>query len=500
MKLRSYQEDALVKMRASIAKGNKRIVMYLATGGGKSRIAAEVINLAAEKGKRAAFLVNRKGLVHQFSKTLHKLGIRHDVAQGENTWITGQPVLVGTIQTVARRGLIDTDIIIIDEGHAAPGSKEYRDLIFQFKDKVVIAITATPFSKGMAKPHSELDGQPLFQDLVVVATIKSLIKQNYLVDCDIFSPSEPDLSGVKLQKNTFGEMDYSEKELGKAVDKVDLIGDIVHHWLRLAGGKQTVVFATNISHSKHIVEQFQAAGVRAEHVDGYMDDRERDPIIKRFETGETVVLSNVAVLREGFDVPAASVMILARPTRSLIAWVQMVGRVLRPAEGKKKALVLDHSGSVLKLGYPTEDLPLKLDDGAVSAAKKAQKEKEEPKEIKCPKCNYIKKTFVCGHCGHAPEQKHGVVHADGELKAAPRKKMLTADKARLFAELKYIAQSRGWSDGRLAHCFRDIAGTWPNAYKQAEPVHPRHETISMVQALAIRYAKGMQKAGENHAR
>jgi superfamily II DNA or RNA helicase len=499
VKLRPYQEEALVKMRASIAKGNRRIVMYLATGGGKSRIAAEVINLAAEKGKRVAFLVNRKGLVHQFSRTLDKLGIRHDVAQGENTWITGKPILVGTIQTVARRGLYDTDIIIVDEGHAVPGSKEYRDLIFQFKDKVIISITATPFAKGMAKPYAELDGQPLFQDLVVVATIKSLIKQGYLVDCDIFSPSEPDLAGVKMQKNAFGEMDYSEKELGKAVDKVDLIGDIVSHWKRLAGGKKTVVFATNISHSKHIVEQFQAAGVKAEHVDGYMLDEDRDQIMHRFSSGVTSIISNVAVLREGFDVPACQVMILARPTCSLTAYIQMCGRTLRPYEGKDKALILDHSGSVLKLGYPTEDLPLKLDDGSVSAAKKAQKEKEEPKEMKCPKCNYIKKTFVCSHCGYAPEQKHGVVHADGELKAAPRKKMLTADKARLYAELKYIAQARGWSDGRLAHCFRDIAGTWPNAYKQAEPVHPRHETISMVQSLAIRYAKGMQK-GVSHAR
>lgn len=90
-------------------------------------------------------------------------------------------------------------------------------------------------------------------------------------------------------------------------------------------------------------------------------------------------------------------------------------------------------------------------------------------------------------------------HADGELQIVPKgRKMLSTDKARLYSELKYIAQARKWSDGRLANVFRDIAGTWPNAYKGVDPVHPRSETISMVQALTIRYVKGMQKR-DSHA-
>jgi len=495
MRLREYQENGILLVKDEMRKGNKRIVLYAPTGAGKSAMASAILKMAMAKGKKVAFLVNRKALVHQFSLSLDRQGIKHGVIQGQNTWGLDKSVLVCTIQTVARRGLSDVDFVIIDEGHAVPGSKEYREFIFGLGGKPVISLTATPFAKGMAKAHPELGNQPLFQSLVVVSTIKELIKQGYLVDCDIFSPSEPDLNGVKMQKNAFGETDYSEKELGAAVDKPDLIGDIVSHWLKLGKGKQTVVFATNISHSKHIVDQFVAAGVRAEHIDGYMEDHERDPIAKRFESGETTVISNVSVLKEGWDVPACEVMVLARPTRSLTVWIQMAGRILRPAEGKERALILDHSGSVHRMGYPTEDLPLELCDGSEKSVKKA-KVKEERKEMKCPKCSFIKKTFVCGNCGHKPEQEHGVIHANGELKAVEKKVMGTAEKERLYAELLRLAEKRGWTQGRLSNVFRDLSGVWPNKYRNVESRAPSSATIAAVQHLSIRFAKSK---GANHA-
>jgi superfamily II DNA or RNA helicase len=483
MILRDYQKNGIALVKASMRKGNKRIVLYSPTG---SAMAMAIIQMALEKNSRVAFLVNRKALVHQFSLALDRLGVRHDVAQGVNTWMNGRPVLVATIQTIARRGLADVDFVIIDEAHGVPGSKEYRELIFSLGGKPVIGLTATPFSKGMAKPYPELNG-PLFQDLIVVSTIKKLIAQGFLVDCDIFSPSEPDLKGIKLQKNSFGEMDYSEKELGKAVDKPDLIGDIVKHWIRLGKGKQTVVFATNISHSRHIVDQFCAAGVKAEHIDGYMEDEERDGIAKRFEKGDTTVISNVAVLREGWDVPACEVMILARPTRSLTTWIQMAGRVIRPSEGKGRALILDHSGSVHRMGYPTDDLPLELCDGSAKLAKK-----QAPKEVtesKCPKCHYVKKTFVCGNCGHAPTIEHGVKHAAGELKAVEKKKAYSHDeKQQIWSSALGLAAMRGRSQGWASHLYRSMTGVWPRGLVD-EACHPSEKVKNMATRNAIAYAR-----------
>ena len=486
--LREYQISGIGQLRESLRRGNKRIVFYLATGGGKSVVATAIVKMARDKGKRVAFLVNRTGLVHQFSKHLTKAGIQHGILQSTNTHGIDRPVIVGTIQTAASRGLPDVDMIIIDEVHSAAGSKDYKNLIFKFKGIPVVGLSATPFSHGMAKRYDELDGEPLFQDIVVASTIRELIDQGFLVDCEIFAPSEPDLKGVRMQKNPFGEMDYSERDLGVAVDKPELIGDIVKNWFQLARGKKTVVFATNIAHSQHIVEQFQAVGIKAEHIDGYMTLDERDPIAKRFEQNETMILSNVAVLKEGWDVPDCEIMILARPTRSLIAWVQMVGRVLRPHTGKQVALVIDHSGTVHRLGYPTCDLPLELCDGSKVSVEKKQA-KEKPKERKCPKCHFVKKVHTCPKCGFTPEKINDVVIEDGELKAV--QKFSKQDKQNLYSELLCYAKSKGYKNGWASNQYRSKTGVWPRSLHEGHK-QPSQETMNWITHQAIKYANRKQ--------
>jgi DNA repair protein RadD len=224
----------------------------------------------------------------------------------------------------------------------------------------------------------------LFEDLVIGATVADLIADDYLVDCDIYAPSEPDMKGVRSSKSIDGETDFRQSDLAKAVDKPSLIGDIRDHWFRLARGKQTAVFATDIAHSKHIVETFQAADVTAEHIDYRMTDDERAAILERFANGATTVLSNCALLSEGWDCPTAEVMVLARPTRSLIRYIQMAGRVLRPAPGKERALLLDHSGSTARLGHPCDDLPLALDDGKprTSGSKSTERRESLPTKVR----------------------------------------------------------------------------------------------------------------------
>jgi superfamily II DNA or RNA helicase len=179
---------------------------------------------------------------------------------------------VASIDTVHVRGLPpDAGLLIIDECHGVAGSAKYKQMLFKYNALPVIGLTATPFAAGMGKHYDKLDG-PLFQALVVGATIGDLIAGGYLVDCDIYAPSEPDLKNVKSSKGIDGLLDYSQRDLEEATDKPDLIGDILTHWRKLANGKQTVVFASGIPHSKHIVETFQAAGIGAEHIDYHADD------------------------------------------------------------------------------------------------------------------------------------------------------------------------------------------------------------------------------------
>lgn len=467
VQLRPYQDGALQNIRSALARGARRVMLYSPTGSGKTEMGFGMISGALAKGRRVMFIANRKELVAQASRRLTAAGIHHGVLQAENTRSLDARVLVCSIDTVHRRGLPDdVGLILIDEAHAVAGSVKYRELLFKYNLVPVVGLSATPFAPGLGKHYDKLRG-PLFEVLVEATTISGLIELGFLVDCDVFAPADPDLTGVKTQRGMGGELDYNADQLAEAIDKPALVGDIVQHWRKLAAGKQTVVFATNIAHSQHIVAEFQRVGVAAEHIDYHHDDDERAAILDRFKHGETMVLSNVGLLAEGWDCPAVEVMILARPTKSLIRYVQMVGRVLRPAAGKTKALLLDHSGTVLHLGFATDDLPLELDDGKANTSGKSKQERKKPEPKPCPKCKFVRDAGVhaCPKCGFEPQRQSDVEVADGELVRIDRKKKKPAaghfEKAATFAGLLHIADERGYSHGWASHKFREIFGVWP---------------------------------------
>jgi superfamily II DNA or RNA helicase len=517
MELRPFQEDAIQQCREVLASGLKRVVLYAPTGAGKSVIAEALTNLSLGKGKRVAIIANRVQLVKQMAERFDASGIRYGILQGDNTANIHLPVVICSINTVEKRGLPDCDVIIIDEGHACAGSKMYRELIFQRNNVPVIALTATPFSKGMAKTYKELDGESLFQSMVIAETIKGLIGLGFLVDCEIYAPSEPDLTGVKLSRNSFGEYDYSDKskEFAEAVDKPHLVGEIVTHWHRLAEGKPTICFATSIAHSNHIVNKFKSSGVLAEHIDCYMQEEEKEQILKRFKAGEFTVLSNCSLLAEGFDYPACEVMILARPTKSLIRYIQMVGRILRPFHGKDRGLLLDHSGSVHKLGFPTDDLPLFLNDGTPQVSEKKKPEEELPK--KCSKCDFMKppKVSVCPKCGHKAERQNEVVTVDGELKQIKAvDKYPKEEKLLFYAELHLYMRRKEFSIGWLNRTYNAKFGTFPvndnpgikigglrtygeNIHlKKWQELNIRKSTLDFIKHRNIAYAKSKHKISD----
>jgi len=499
--LRPYQLDAEHETRLALAGGLKRVALYLPTGGGKTLTATSIITKAVAKGRKVVFLANRKQLIQQTSAVLSRYGIAHGILQADNTRNLDAQVLVASIDTVHVRGLPDdVGLLIIDECHGVAGSEKYRKLLATYNNVPVVGLTATPFAAGLGRHYNELGGA-LFQELVVGATIADLIADGYLVDCDIFAPSEPDLKGVKSSKGIDGLLDYNQTDLEEAADKPELIGDIVSHWVKLARGKQSVVFATSIAHSKHIVEQFQAAGVRAEHIDYWADDDERAAILGRFAHGETTVLSNVALLSEGWDCPACEVMILARPTRSLIRFIQMVGRVLRPADGKTRALLLDHSGSTARLGHPGDDLPLELDDGKLKASAREKKERTEPLPKACPSCSFMKpaKVHACPKCGFEPERQSDVLVGDGELVKVDRKKPIKRETGQwIYSQLLGYAESKGYKSGWAFHKYFEFTGKEARGLRQVGAV-PTPEILGWIKSRQIAGWKGMQKRGGDHA-
>ena len=502
--LRPYQE-AVVSTVRDVLRYVRRPMIYLPTGGGKTRVATAITQLTlAKSAGRVIVLANRKQLVHQFAAALRTAGLDVGILQGDKTTGLHNRVIVASIDTVHARGCIfeDVALFIIDEAHGVAGSEKYRALLFRYNRVPVIGLSATPFARGLGKPYPEFGGKPLFEELVVGATVQGLVDDGYLTDLEIYCPSKPDMTGAKSVRTAEGEMDFRQADIDEAADKPELVGDIIRHWLKLAGGVKTIVFASSIAHSKHIVEQFRATGVTAEHLDCYMDDDTRAGILERFGRGEFTVLSNVALLSEGFDVPDTACMILARPTKSLTRFLQMVGRVLRPAPGKTHALLLDHSGSVERIGHPFDDLPLELCDGSPNKAGRQEREKPEPKP--CPSCKFIKPagTHECPKCGFKPERKNDIEMRDGELQRFDRKAKKPAApdrKQHVYSQLLQVARNKGYSSGWVSHKYRAMFDVWPRNMREV-PATPSAELLSWLKSQQIAFAKAREKQqeGGNH--
>src|SRR5262249_13853013 len=144
----------------------------------------------------------------------------------------------------------------------------------------------------------------------------------------VYAPIDPDLKGITIRQG-----DWAEGELADRMDRPQLVGDIIVHWLRHAEHRRTIAFACSVGHSLHIRDEFVKAGIRCEHLDGDTPTDERDAILARLASGKTEVVVNCMVLTEGFDCPDVGCITLARPTRRMGLFRQMIGRGLRPADG-----------------------------------------------------------------------------------------------------------------------------------------------------------------------
>lgn len=493
-KLRDYQEHLVAGCRNAM-RTCKRLVAYLPTGGGKTAVGTAIIQMAIEKGKRVAFICNRVQLIQQTSDAFDQAGIAHGILQGANTRGLDSDVLVCSIQTIRARGGLpeNIDLLIIDECHGCAGTEEYQNIM---QGRFVIGLTATPYQKGLGRNIAKLGG-PLFETVVVGANMRDLQERKWLVEADVWAPADPDLSDVKTVAG-----DYKEDQLAQAMDKPQLIGDIVSHWFKLAAGKQTMGFFVDIAHSRHVCDEFVRSGVKAVHVDYHMTDEEKAEIYRAFKAGEHTVLCNCALLSEGADFPACEVLILARPTKSRVRYVQMFGRVLRPSPGtgKERAIVLDHGGTVKRLGFPWDFTVTHLDDGKPKKATGSEpKEKPEALPNPCPHCSFMKppKTPKCPNCGFESRRPSEVEMQDGDLvpltknaKAAKGVKGLEEiGRTRVYHQLLWLAHERGYKEGWAAMKYKDAFGCWPNGIpKSVEP--PCGTVLSWERSQRIKWAKG----------
>lgn len=439
IQLRDYQETLIEGCRDVFRRGGNSVLIQLPTGGGKTMTSAFMVKRASDKGSVCWWLVHRREIIAQASKTFASLGIDHGLIAGGHCTDIQKRVQVGSIQTIARRlGKIpDPDMIFFDEAHHM-ASGQYQAVFEEYPNAKKVGMTATPW---------RLDGRGLgrwFGDMVPGPSVSLLIDRGSLSPYRLFAPSTPDLGGVAIQAG-----DYKKDDLAKAMDKASLVGNSVEHYLKLCRGKRAVAFAVNVEHSQHIAAQFNANGIRAEHVDGTMDAGSRDGAIQRFIAGETLVLTNCELFGEGFDVPAIEAVILLRPTKSLSLHLQQVGRALRPSPGKTEAIILDHAGNSLIHGLPDDDR-----DWTLADREKRKKGESASVAIKtCMECFHVYRPApACPACGHTAEVKgREIEHVDGVLEEVDPAVLRAARKqeerrAQSLDDLIQLGKQRGYKN------------------------------------------------------
>lgn len=312
--------------------GTASVCYTLTTGGGKTTIFSYIVDGAAARGR--LLLAHRIELVEQISAALDRGGVAHGLIAPDAPE-TANAVQVASVATLARR--LDRwrdrfDLVIIDECHHSIASS-WRKIIESQPRAKILGVTAT---------RGRLDGRGLgeiFDALIEGPTIAELIADRWLVPAVVFSPAAaPDLSGGKIKMG-----DYDVAELRDAMGG-GIVESAVAEYLRICPGARVILFAVDIRHGRDVVGAFVAAGVKAAHVDGEAPAAERRALAA-FARGEIKVLSNVALFGEGFDLPALDGVIMLRPTQSLALYLQQVGRALRPAPGKDRALILDFAGN-----------------------------------------------------------------------------------------------------------------------------------------------------------
>ena len=485
LNLKPLQKVALDACRDA-CRSSRRFILKANCGFGKTILSTYFIKKAMSKGLSCLFVVDRIVLAEQTSLVFENYGIAHGIIQADNPkYFPDRMVQIGSIQTLARRQQDKYGLVLIDEIHCF--YEGHKKLLEYNSDAFVIGLSATPYSKNLGK---------YFDFFIEPVTVKEMVEHDELVPFEIYAPSVADLTKLKIKAG-----EYTEKSLSDTYDQVDIVGDVVRTWQKLANGLKTIIFGVNIAHIKHLAREFNRAGVKACEIDAYQSKNENEKNINAFKFGDMMVLCSVEMAIKGFDCPSVECVGLAVATKSHIKWEQSTGRGFRVYPGKKKCKVLDFGGNAERLGFPDEYEFLELDTGKKYLSKTKQKEKAEKKPKKCVSCDYIKPPGVrkCPACGFLPEFIEDVDTSDAELKKIKRKaraEYSLAEKQSFLAQLNFYAEQKNYKAGRSGcygwalHKYKEKFGSQPSNkldWSKKEPV--QEEVRKYIISRNIAYAK-----------
>lgn len=501
------QQRALDMLRRDWKQYNSFMV-YSPTGSGKTGLSAFITDGFVSRGMRVLMTCPYTVLVTQTAKRFIQYGLPEDeisyVWRDHPNYDPERKIQIASADTLIRRDFPENiDLLIVDEAHLR--RKKMLEVIKYLTTEThvkVIGLSGTPFAPFLGK---------YYQRLIKPTTIKELMDTGVLCGYEFFAPTKPDLTGVKVTRSDEFGSDYKEDEVAEIMCGADLVGDIVSNWLSHGEDRPTVAFCVNVNHANYVTLQFNKAGVNAEVMTAQTPHDERQMMIHRFEQGATKIIVSVGTLIAGFDSDVRCI-IYARPTKSEIRWLQIIGRGLRTAKGKDKCLVFDHSGSVHRLGYPDsieyDTLPSK-NDGMKTAVSERENEKREKLPKECSQCHYMKPAGVyqCPKCGHKPlagedvdtDASRGLKQISGKKKVVTKQQKQSWWSQIKFYQRQRAAQGKPVSDGWCAHTFKDKFGTWPNGL-QDYPMEITPEVNNYIKWKQIAFAKGREKSKSTEPR
>ena len=423
--LRDYQQRVVRELYQCWANGDKSVLLQLPTAAGKTVTFGKVASDAISKGYQVLILAHRKELICQAADKVGSItGVEPSIIKSGYKPNLHSPLQVASIQTLVRR--LDLPLypklIIYDECHHSTSSSSLS-ILNNFPNAYLLGVTATPVRlSGEGFEH-------IFDSMVIGPSVKELIDKGYLSRFKLFADPNPmSTKGVKSQGG-----DYKKGDLAKANDAIQLSGNLVQSYKRHCDGKRCIVFAINVDHSIQIAKRYNEAGIPAAHLDGTTPESVRQETIEAFHRGELLVLSNVGLFDEGFDLPALDAVQIAKPTKSLTRWLQMVGRVLRTSPDKEYSVILDHTLNWAIHGLPTRERTWSLE---------GVEQVQEP----------IKICKDTGEVVPNPEKElTGIEELDVHLIEVEEEEEKYIEWKEFFEALKYYQQDQGFSKGWLMY-------------------------------------------------
>lgn len=174
---------------------------------------------------------------------------------------------------------------------------------------------------------------------------------------------------------------------------LEFIGDPVEEYKRLAMGTRAILMAPSIKNAKAFALEFRAAGIPAACINSTQSPSDIARLLDAFRSGRCLVLTNVDMVGEGFDLPSCETLIIATRTASFPRYRQWCGRILRPDTTKERATIIDLTGMCAEHGMPDE--PVKWDLLNPPCGPKTRK------HVPCDDCGvfFLYKLENCTACG-----------------------------------------------------------------------------------------------------